>query len=111
LQVRTRDGAWIDVYPVPGSFIINIGDLMMHWTNDQWVSTLHRVVNPPRTAALTSARVSLVFFHLPNYDAIIRGLESCCGPENPAKYPPVSAGDYIMGKVRTAYGEASQARG
>ena len=48
LQVRNRDGHWVDVKPVPGAFVVNIGDLMMQWTNDQWISTMHRVVNPPR---------------------------------------------------------------
>ena len=48
LQVLNRAGDWVDVEPPAGAFVVNIGDLMMHWTNDRWVSTLHRVVNPPR---------------------------------------------------------------
>ena len=47
LQVRTRTGRWSDVPHTPGSFVINIGDAMMRWTNDRWISTRHRVVNPP----------------------------------------------------------------
>ena len=47
LQVRTRAGRWSDVPHLPGSFVVNIGDAMMRWTNDHWVSTQHRVVNPP----------------------------------------------------------------
>ena len=46
LEIRTPDGAWTPVPPIPGAFVINIGDLMARWTNDRWVSTLHRVVNP-----------------------------------------------------------------
>ena len=46
LQARARGGGWIDVSPPPGSFTVNIGDLMMVWTNDRWLSNLHRVVNP-----------------------------------------------------------------
>jgi len=98
LQVMTRDGNWRDVRPAPNSFIINIGDLMARWTNDRWVSTLHRVVNPPRAAADTSRRLSLVFFHHPNQDALIECIPSCASAGNPAKYPPITAGDYIMGK-------------
>ncbi len=43
LQVQNKDGAWIDVPTLPGTFIVNLGDLMAEWTNDRWVSTLHRV--------------------------------------------------------------------
>jgi isopenicillin N synthase-like dioxygenase len=102
LQVRRRDGEWINVDPVPGCFIINIGDLMMHWTNDRWVSTLHRVVNPPRDYALGSCRLSLAFFHQPNYDAEIRCLDTCQGPGNPAKYPPTTSGAHRLYKLNRA---------
>ena len=54
----------------PGSFVINLGDLMAAWTNDRWVSTMHRVVNPKPEFCDTS-RMSVVFFHQPNYDAEI----------------------------------------
>ena len=51
LQVRTRDDRWVDVPTSPTTFVVNIGDLLMRWTNDRWLSNLHRVVNPPATAA------------------------------------------------------------
>jgi len=69
LQVHARSGEWIDVFIPPQSFVINIGGLMMRWTNDRWVSTLHRVVNPPESIAAKARRMSPVFFHYPNYDA------------------------------------------
>lgn len=98
LQVRTRDGRWIDVHAVADAFIVNIGDLMMHWTNDRWISTLHRVVNPPRDRALGSRRLSMAFFHQPNYDALIECLPTCQGPGNPPKHPPVTSGDHRLRK-------------
>ena len=94
LQVKTRQGQWLDVLAVPETFVVNIGDLMMHWTNDRWISTLHRVVNPPRDAKLGTGRISLVFFHQPNYDALIECLSSCQGPGNPAKHPPITSGEH-----------------
>jgi isopenicillin N synthase-like dioxygenase len=100
LQVRNRTGEWIDVASVPGAFVVNIGDMMQHWTNDRWVSTLHRVMNPPRDKALGSRRQSLVFFHSPNSDTLLTCIESCCGPENPPKYEPVLAGEYLDRKSR-----------
>jgi isopenicillin N synthase-like dioxygenase len=66
LQVRTREGSWFEVQPPPGHFVVNIGDLMAQWTNDRWVSTLHRVGNPPADAAGQARRMSLVFFPQPN---------------------------------------------
>jgi isopenicillin N synthase-like dioxygenase len=98
LQVRTRAGQWMDVHIPPQSFVINIGDLMMRWTNDRWVSTLHRVVNPPEPVAAKARRQSLVFFHHPNYDAEVACIPTCADAANPARYPPVKAGPYRSDK-------------
>lgn len=98
LQVKHRSGQWIDINSVPGAYIINIGDLMQYWTNDRWVSTLHRVANPPRDAALGSRRQSLVFFQQPNYDAAIECLPTCRAPGQPAKYRPITSGDHFKTK-------------
>lgn len=107
LQVRTRAGAWIDVLTPADAFVINIGDLMMRWTNDRWVSNQHRVVNPSEDAGAAAQRLSIVFFHHPNYDAEIACIESCASPGNPAKYPPVLAGPYRLDKyTRTRIAEA-----
>ena len=95
LQVRGKDGAWLDVPIVDGTFIVNIGDLMARWTNDRWVSTLHRVVNPPAERAIASRRQSLVFFHNPNYDALIECLPTCRAGDEAAKYPPVTSGEHL----------------
>jgi len=93
LQVKRRDGVWTDVHPVPGALVCNIGDLMMRWTNDRWLSNLHRVANPPPEHAQVQ-RLTLVFFQNPNCDAEIR----CIDPNQPAKYEPVRFGDYYLGK-------------
>jgi isopenicillin N synthase-like dioxygenase len=93
LQVRTRDGGWVDVHPVPESFVINIGDLMMQWTNDHWLSNLHRVANPPRAYA-NVPRLSIVFFQKPNYDAEIRCIEKYAGAKSAPKYAPTTAGEH-----------------
>jgi isopenicillin N synthase-like dioxygenase len=102
LQVRNRDGAWVDVPIVPDCFIVNLGDLMARWTNDRWVSTLHRVVNPPIELAQSSRRQSLVFFHNPNYDAVIECIPSCRSADDPPKYPTTTSGDHLRSQfVRT----------
>lgn len=106
LQVCNRAGEWISVPVVPNSFVVNIGDLMMQWTNDQWISTLHRVANPPRELAGDSLRQSLVYFHQPNYDAMVECLPSCLAPGEKAKYAPISSGDHLRNKFlkQTTFG-------
>ena len=95
LQVKTRSGTWIDVATDPDTFVVNIGDLLMRWTNDRWVSNLHRVATPPANTR-GAKRLSMAFFHHPNYDALIQ----CVAPPDQAKYPPVLSGEYRDLKYR-----------
>jgi isopenicillin N synthase-like dioxygenase len=104
LQVLNRQGAWVDVVAPPRTFVCNIGDLMQHWTNDRWISTTHRVVNPPREAAAGNRRLSIPFFHQPNYDALIECLPTCCGPDNPPRYEPVTSGQHRLTKFLRGVG-------
>jgi isopenicillin N synthase-like dioxygenase len=99
LEIQTADGDWRPVAPKPGCFIVNIGDLMAQWTNDRWVSTVHRVVNPPRDKAVGSRRQSLIFFHQPNYDAPVECLPSCLAG-GVAKYAPTTSGEHLLMKLR-----------
>ena len=101
LEILTPDGAWTPVPPQSGAFVINIGDLMARWTNDRWVSTLHRVVNPTVENGGNARRQSMAFFHQPNWDAEIRVLEACLSPGEAAKYAPVRSGPYLMSKFRS----------
>ena len=102
LQVFNKGGEWVDVPIVPGAYIINLGELMARWTNDVWVSTLHRVVNPPADKAAGSRRQSLIFFHNPNYDAEISCLPGCASADAPPKYPPTTSGGHLRSQfVRT----------
>jgi isopenicillin N synthase-like dioxygenase len=110
LQVQNKAGAWIDVPVMAGSLVVNIGDLMMQWTNDRWISTLHRVVNPPREKAGESRRQSLVFFHQPNYDAMVACLPGCAAPGVAPKFAPISSGDHLRNKFvkQTTFGAGLQ---
>jgi len=93
LQVQTRSGEWVDVATDKYRFVCNIGDLLMRWTNDRWVSNTHRVLNPPREMAKAASRMSIAFFHHPNYDAKIECIPGCAG-DAPPKYEPVLSGDF-----------------
>jgi len=98
---------WIDVPFVKDGLIVNLGDLMKRWTNDKWLSTLHRVVNPVANdtcwadAGGSTRRQSMAFFHNPNRDALITVLSADGSP----KYEPVRAGDFLMQKHLAAVGK------
>lgn len=91
LQVKGKDGSWLPVPYMPGHYVINIGDLMQRWTNDQWVSTIHRVV-PPTQAEVDSRdscrRQSVAFFHNVNADVLVEAIPSTVGTyTHPARAP------------------------
>ena len=85
---------WEDVPEAPGTFVVNLGDLMAQWTNDRWRSTMHRVANPA-DAAWNRSRYSMVFFHQPDFDLSIESLDRTA----PAKYAPVTSGEHLMRKL------------
>ena len=103
LQVFTKDKEWMNVPARPGTFAINIGDMMQRWTNDCWVSTLHRVANPPDNVAGSSRRQSVIFFNIPNYDAVVECIPTCVDSNHPAKYPPITVGEHHFRKLGKMY--------
>ena len=107
LQARNKAGEWVDVPFVPDGFAVNIGDLMMQWTNDRWISTVHRVIVPELEAPSNARRQSLVFFHQPNYDAMVECLPSCLEGGETAKHAPISSGDHLRSKFvkQTTFGK------
>jgi len=102
LEVLRHGGDWAPVPAIEDTFIINIGDLLMRWTNDRWVSTLHRVVNPPEAVRRNVDRMSVAFFFIPNHDIEVRCLDSCMDGQNPPRYAPVTAGAHWRGKILAA---------
>lgn len=94
--------------PIPGTIVVNAGDLLARWSNDALRSTLHRVVAPPAikinaTEGMTPARQSIAFFCNPNFDATIESLPSCTSTSNPSKYPPLTTEQYIVGRLAATY--------
>ncbi len=94
LEVRNAAGRWVAAPPIADSFVINIGDLLARWTNDVFASTLHRAANRSGRD-----RYSMPFFVGPNGDTEVAVLDCCCGPGNPARYPPVIAGRHIQERL------------
>ena len=98
LEVRTREGLWMSPPNISGALICNIGDCLMRWTNDVYVSTPHRVVNP-----VGRERYSVAFFLDPNPDAVVACLPSCLSAENPAKYPVTTGVAYLKERLDATY--------
>ncbi len=98
IEVLTPGQGWERVPFVPGSFIVNLGDLMAEWTNDRWVSTFHRV-GLPGPADIGRDRLSLIFFHQPNYDATIECIPTCTGPGNPPRHARTTSGAHREAKI------------
>ena len=94
LQVLGGDGIWHDVSPVDGALLVNLGDLTARLTNDQWMSTLHRV-KPPIVDGTIRRRRSAAFFHDGNIDAVIATLPGLLDVDGGLAYEPIMVRDHI----------------
>ncbi|KAH8812761.1 hypothetical protein F5884DRAFT_671266 [Xylogone sp. PMI_703] len=94
LEVLSPDNHWIRASPVPGGIVVNVADFLMRWTNGIYKSTIHQVVN--RT---DKVRYSVPFFFSINYDEVVETLPSCVSESTPSKYPPISAGRYVLDRL------------
>ncbi|ORY66180.1 uncharacterized protein BCR38DRAFT_483831 [Pseudomassariella vexata] len=103
LEVLSKDGHWIPVDPIPGTFVVNIGDAMSMWTNDLFLSTIHRAYNKEG-----KARYSIPFFFGADYDAVMETLPSCVSEDRPAKYKPITAGEHVKMKLNKTYPKTAQ---
>jgi isopenicillin N synthase-like dioxygenase len=98
LQVLNSAGEWIEAAPIPGTMVVNLGDLFARWTNDLYISSLHRVINRS-----PEARVSIPVFTSPNGATTIECLETCAEPGNPPRYAPIRAEHYLKSMLDKAY--------
>jgi isopenicillin N synthase-like dioxygenase len=103
LQVQTPEGRWIDAPPMPGSFVMNVGDMLHRWSNGRLLSTPHRVINRSGRE-----RYSCPFFYDPNVATEIAPLASCCRPEAPPKFAPVVFGDFLRLELEAGYSKHSK---
>ena len=106
LEVRGRDGRWHAAPVVPGAFVVNIGDCLMRWSNDVYVSTPHRVVSPAGRE-----RYSIAFFLDPAADALVSPLPSCVPAGETAKYPPITALEHLRERLAASYGAVPRLAG
>ena len=97
LEIRRRDGTWAAMPPIPGTLVVNIGDLLERWSNRRYRSTVHRVIN-------TSGRerLSLVLAYDPNFETLVDPRAFCAEGETPHD-APITCGDYLLWRFAKAF--------
>ena len=102
LEVRTRDGRWVEATPIPQTFVVNLGDLMARWTNGVYRSNLHRVKN----VSSQRHRYSVPFFYSPSPDSVIEPVPSCLRASPERKFETCTAADHMREMFQRSYGYA-----
>lgn len=95
LQLKDRDGKWLDVNPPKNSLIVDAGDMLSRITNEVIPSTTHQVINPDTE---NKSRFSMPFFMHPNSDAVLECIPSCVGDGE--KYPKILADEFLKERLR-----------
>lgn len=93
---------WKSLMPIENHFIINLGDLMTIITNEYWQAPLHRVVAPLMGSEENTTRLSLIYFHSFESDAVVEPHEIFVQKMGYKKYDPIRTADYISQKLKMA---------
>jgi isopenicillin N synthase-like dioxygenase len=96
--VLNANNEWIHATPIKGTLVVNIGDCLMRWTNDTFVSTVHRAIN-----ISGKERFSIPVFWGADYDARIKPLESCISANRPPLYEEIGVQEYIRWRSQKTY--------
>ncbi len=99
LQVLRRDGKWIPITALPEQLVVNVGDMLERLTNKKLKSTIHRVVNPPRSQ-MNKPRYSIPFFMHPRSEISLAALLGCVDEANPKMWDDITAGDFLNQRLR-----------
>lgn len=99
LEILGADGEWHGVMPAPGALLINLGDLLSRWTNDRYISTMHRVVPPTDADGRSVRRRSAAFFHDGNAEAVISTIGSCRDADGGTAYGDVTVAEHLAQKL------------
>jgi len=115
LQVLSPSGKFVNATPIPGTMVVNAGDLLARWSNDEIKSTEHRVVKPTTAPVLKQgyggapeewylARYSVVYFCNPDFTSFIEAIPGTYGGEKgERKYPGVKCEDYMVARLESTY--------
>lgn len=99
LQVLNKNNEWVSVTEIEGHIVVNVGDMLQRLTNNRLKSTTHRVINPPKELMGTS-RYSVPFFLHPRSEMPLNCLPSCIDEEHPKQYEDITAGDYLLERLK-----------
>ncbi|KAI1422960.1 hypothetical protein F5Y12DRAFT_786395 [Xylaria sp. FL1777] len=113
LQVEdpNQQDHFVDATPMPNALVMNVGDLLMRWSNDYLKSTLHRVTLPPLSRdggaprpPMMQSRYSIPYFVSPDPTAVVECLSACADDaRNPPRYPPITQEEYRRMRARGQY--------
>lgn len=106
LQVKSPDGTFVNATPIPGTVVVNAGDLLARWSNDTIKSSLHRVVEPPAPADgdVHPARYSIAYFCNPNFEKHIEAIPGTFGAgKGEKKYEGINSGKYLVQRLAATY--------
>lgn len=101
LEVRLPDGTWAPATPIPGSFVVNLGDMVPRWTNGLYRSNPHRVRN---VSSGGRPRFSIPFFYSPDYEARIEALPGTVVAGTRPLAEPCTAGEHLRQMAERTYG-------
>lgn len=99
LEVQNAAGDWIRAEPIPGTFVINLGDMVRRWTNDLYQSTMHRVLNN----LSGRDRYSVAVFFNPDYFYRVECVSTCLPESGRPRYEPCTVGEHIAEMFRLTY--------
>lgn len=97
LQVLNGEGRWIDVPPVEGAFVINIGDMLEVWSNGLYTATSHRV------GRVNEERYAFPLFFATDYDVQVAPLPELVPAGTAPRYAPISAGEHLVAQTIHAF--------
>lgn len=100
LEVQNASGHWIEATPIPGTFVVNIGDLMARRTNGIYTSNMHRVKNNRSGRD----RYSIPFFYGPRPNSLVEPMPGCVSTEHPRLFPNCTAAEHMREMFRRSYG-------
>ena len=106
-----NSGVFRPAPPIPGALLVNIGDLMMQWSNGRWRSTVHRVGAPPvrvdevvQEGSVTRDRYSIPFFASPDAETMIEPLPGTYEEGSKPQWKKMNAREYVKRRMESTYG-------
>ena len=97
LEIQRLTGEWVALPPLPGTLVVNVGDLLERWSNRRFHSTRHRVINRSGRE-----RLSLVLAYDPDFETPVDPRTFCAANETPHD-EPILCGDYLLWRFEKAF--------